>query len=120
MTPEAELERRVLVTLSPMPDVLVLKNEVGQGFTGNLARRLCRECRDLAFRHRITYGLGVGSPDLFAVVGGVALGLELKSVTGVLSDEQKRWHAAARLRGVRVEEIRSVEDAVRAVEACRL
>lgn len=119
MRPEAELERRILTTIGHLPGVLAMKNEVGQGFTGNLAKRLCRECRDLAFRHRITYGLGVGSPDLLVVVDGIALGGELKSDRGTMSADQERWHSAAAARGMRVGEWRSVEDAVRAVEGAR-
>lgn len=55
-----------------------------------------------------------GTPDLFVAVGG-GLFLECKTPTGKLSENQLRWHRIARAHGVRVEVVRSVEDAVRVV-----
>jgi hypothetical protein len=64
-------------------------------------------------------GLGVGSPDLIGAVGGLFLGLELKSEHGRVSDDQLRWHAAARARGCLVEVVRSVDEAWAAIAAAR-
>lgn len=122
MRPEARLEREILRELGREADVLLLKNEVGSGFVGALYRQLCAGCRELSHRHRITYGLGVGSPDILALVGpdGRAVGLELKSETGRTSDDQATWHAAAlRRAGLVTHEIRSVDDARRALERAR-
>ncbi len=78
-----------------------------------------RVVRSILGRHRIAFGLGVGSPDLVGSLEGRALGLELKAPGGHLSPEQERWHAAARRRGVAVFTVRSVEEARMAIERAR-
>lgn len=115
--PEALLERHVLAAVGRLqrtthPTLVVYRNEVGAGFTGDIARIVCPACRDAIARHRIVYGLGTGSPDLVGVVQGRAFGLELKSSTGRVRPEQERWHEAARRRGVPVGVVRSVEEAI--------
>jgi hypothetical protein len=123
---EAELERRVLIELGRHPRALILKNEVGVGYRGALlhalrsalapfGREAIAAAVDATQRHRITYGLGTGSPDLVGTVAGRALGIELKTPVGVVSDEQQRWHGAARRRGVSVFVARSVGEALEAV-----
>jgi hypothetical protein len=108
--PEARLEREILrATGREFPGLLVCKNEVGLGFRGALKGDLCPACAEASKRHRIAYGLGVGSPDLVAVPGGAFLGVELKTEAGRLSEDQERWHAAARAKGVDVIVVRSVE-----------
>ncbi len=127
MRPEARLEREILKAIGRIPDLAIHRNEVGSGYTGNVYGALMKVMprdefevvRQVLVRHRITYGLGVGSPDLVGALGGRFIGLELKSDTGRLSDEQVQWHTAARRRGVAVFEVRSVEDAVAALERCR-
>jgi hypothetical protein len=127
---EAEVEREVLLELGRGPDLLVLKNEVGVGFTGNaryalekalapFGRLAVQAALAVLSRHHITWGLGVGSPDLVGAVDGRAVGLELKAPGGVLSDVQQRWHAAARQRGVFVATVRSPDEAVAAVQRAR-
>ena len=127
---EAELERQVLLALGRHGDTLLLKNEVGQGYTGDLLfalQKALRPCGDAAVRaavdatqrHRIVYGLGVGSPDLVGTVQGRAIGLELKTPVGVVSEAQSRWHDAARRRHVHVEVVRSVDEAMAAIDRCR-
>jgi len=66
-------------------------------------------------RHRLTYGLGVGSPDLVGIGnGGAFVGGELKDPDGGrLRREQAIWHAAARERGATVGVWRSIDDARR-------
>jgi hypothetical protein len=126
--PEAALERAVLARVgalqrAELPSLTIFRNEVGSGHTGNvgpiLARELCPHCRATAARilstNRITYGLGVGSPDLVGAVGGRAFGLELKSPTGRPRPEQLAWHEAARHRGVHVAIVRTVEEAEEAI-----
>lgn len=118
--PEALLERAVLARVgalqrAELPSLVVYRNEVGAGFTGNVAHLVCADCRSLLSRHRITYGLGVGSPDLVGAVNGHAFGLELKSPTGRARPEQLAWRDAAIRRGVHVAIVRTVEEAEEAI-----
>lgn len=110
-----------------MPDVLATKNEVGSGFSRGCLDQLRRELPGPVFdqvsrilaRWSITFGLGKGSPDLPVFVApGRAILAELKAGTS-LSEDQQRWHAAARARGVNVQVWRSVAEAVAAVEEVR-
>lgn len=129
---EARLEREILLDLGTVPDLCLYRNEVGQGHPAiigrlirqTLARRvdpeICREVLDILNRNRITYGLGVGSPDLVGAVAGVAIGMELKTPTGRLSDEQTQYHEAARRRGCIVEVVRSVDDARGVIRLARI
>jgi hypothetical protein len=114
---EARLERDIRNTFGgpEYPDVLLCPNEVGKGYTGDLARALqaalppaaWEVARGVMQRHRVSYGLGVGSPDLALWVGGRSSLVELKTEEGRLSEDQERWHAAARARGVRIDVVRS-------------
>lgn len=126
--PEALLERAVLARVgalqrADLPSLTIFRNEVGAGHTGNvgplLGRELCPGCRATAARilttNRITYGLGVGSPDLVGAVNGHAFGLELKSPTGRPRPEQLAWRDAAIRRGVHVAIVRTVEEAEEAI-----
>lgn len=56
-----------------------------------------------------------GTPDHWTELGW----LESKVDDGELNDAQKRWHAKAKARGVRVEAVWSVADVVRVVRAWR-
>ena len=125
--PEALLERQILLALGSMPDVLATKNEVGSGFSRGCLDQLRRELPGPVFdqvsrilaRWSITFGLGKGSPDMPVFVApGRAILAELKAGTS-LSEDQQRWHAAARARGVDVQVWRSVAEAVAAVEEVR-
>ena len=132
MLSEARLEGEVLTALGRVDDLALYKNEVGAGFTGSLEAVLLQllpklglDMRKLATvraamnRHRIRWGLGVGSPDLVGALAGRAIGLELKSDRGVLEDEQIRWHAAARRRGVAVFVVRDPMEAIVAINRAR-
>lgn len=115
---EARLERDIRNHFGgpDYPDVLLCPNEVGKGYTGDLARALQASLPPAAWtvvqavmqRHRVSYGLGVGSPDLALWVSGRSSLVELKTDTGRLSEDQERWHAAAGRRGVRIDVVRSV------------
>ena len=127
--PEALFAREMLRALGQLPDVAIYNNEVGRGYTGNVRAHLAQAFASRAdiatiidgilVRHRITYGMGVGSPDYAAFVGGVGLLIETKSHRGVLSDAQVTWHEAARSRGVRVIVPRDVDTVLRTVEVVR-
>lgn len=134
-TTEAEVERDVLVALGRLPDVLICKNEVGNGLTGDVRFALekalepfgpiaVQTARAVCQRHHITYGLGVGSPDLVGSVRSarghaIPVGIELKAPDGVVAEHQDRWHRAARLRGLHVSVVRSADEALAAVQRAR-
>jgi len=127
--PEALFAREMLHAIGQLPDVAMYPNESGAGYTGSVAADLARElarwpeavrvAASVLARHRIRWGMGVGSPDNFGAVAGYALGIETKSMRGVLSPAQVDWHAAARARGVRVIVPRTVEEVLRAIEVVR-
>lgn len=128
--PEAQVEREVLRAVGTIPDVLLLRNEVGQGHPAAVRFALqealapfgpavVATALSVLARHTIRWGLGVGSPDLVGSVGGRAGGLELKAADGVVSDEQRRFHAAARRRGAFVAVVRSDAEARDAIERWR-
>ena len=62
-------------------------------------------------------GAMAGTPDLWVAGGGQGFQgwLEVKVPGGVLSSHQEAWHSIARGRGVKVEVVRSVEQALRVV-----
>ena len=129
---EAALEREILLKFGQLDDVAIYKNEIGQGFYGALGPVLLGACspygpehvaevKAILYRHRVTYGLAVGSPDLVSIVGphGRFAAAELKSTTGVLRSEQRDWLKRARELGAAVGEIRSVSDFERLIAAAR-
>lgn len=118
MQPEARLVRQILLAIDA-PDVWVAVNTVGQAFHASLGRELCPACRAASNKHRVTMGLGTGSPDLIGAVGGRLLAVEVKTPTGKLREEQIAWHAAARARGVEVFTCRTVDEARAAITVMR-
>lgn len=115
------LIRDVLRASSAYSDVFLHPNVVGHGFHGvirhqlrHLAERgpeaLARGYEAVLHRNRVTYGLGVGSPDIIGHVGGRFLGLEAKTGKARRNPEQRKWHDIERRRGAVVEVIRSVGD----------
>lgn len=130
MQPEKRLQSAVLQAVGRDPGVLVAVNHTGSGFTANARALLTRAlepwgplaqqaAEQVLMRCRVTYGLGVGSPDLVLSVDGLAGALELKTETGRVEPHQAQWHAAARRRGLFVQVVRSPEDATAAVAAMR-
>jgi hypothetical protein len=71
----------------------------------------------------VTFGLGVGSPDIVGISsdgpGGVGrfVGIEIKTETGRVSPEQAAWLGAARKAGALVGVVRSVREALALVGA---
>jgi hypothetical protein len=119
---EAILERNILREFGRDTDLILLPNEVGVGFRGALlpaleaaltpfGRQVVEAAEHALNRNRTKYGLGVGSPDLVGTCARRPFGLELKSEDGELSEEQLRFHAAARRRGIPVGVARSVDEA---------
>lgn len=129
--PEALFERQLLPALSrAVPDLVLFKNEVGEGYYGRIGPMLAaalrpwpdaaRAATEVLVRNRVSYGLRVGSSDLVGVLGptGQAVFLELKA-QGRLSPEQAHFLDAMRARGAIAAEVRSLEDAVAAVRGAR-
>lgn len=65
----------------------------------------------------VTYGIGIGSPDIVGMLypAGRFVGLEIKTSTGQVSPEQAAWHNAAFNAGALVRVVRSVQEALDAV-----
>jgi hypothetical protein len=115
---EAKLERDIRNHFGgpDYPDVLLCPNEVGNGYRRAVLDDLRKTLppatmavvEPILRRHRVSYGLGVGSPDLALWVSGRSALVELKTEEGRLSEDQERWHAAAGRRGVRIDVVRSV------------
>ena len=102
--PEDRLSDEVRCALGCMPGVIVMRNVVARAVV-------------VGTSWPALLGLGEGTPDLVAIVRGRWLGLELKTATGRLSEAQERCHEAWRAAGAVVVVVRSVADAVAAVEA---
>lgn len=102
MQPESRIQRAVRIALNRTLRVRVVRNNVGSVRTDD--------------GRYVTFGLNRGSPDLVGVLrSGRAVGFEIKTATGRVSDDQKRWHAAARAWGVFVAVVRSPEEALEAL-----
>lgn len=107
--PETILQAQIMAALGPLPGVVVWRNNIGSAVQGD---------------RRVAYGVGgPGAPDLLCEVrtpaGWTALWMEVKTATGVLRPDQRRWHEAARADGRHVVVVRSVEDALAAVDGVR-
>jgi len=121
---EVALRRAITNAFHDQKDVLVMVNE------SNACTKMARLIPDVRRRWSAVlreerYGLGVGSPDLVLVVAGRFLGLEVKRPktaehgAGQLSPKQKAWRDKAQRAGVVYRRVRSVEEAVAAVEEVR-
>lgn len=63
-------------------------------------------------------GVEPGTPDILCMMpNGEHIWLEAKTAKGKLSVKQKAWHKKARARGISVFVVRSVDDALEAVNA---
>lgn len=104
---ESEIQAAIRAALGRLPDVCLWRNHVGQ-FTDAGERT-----------HR--FGLAVGSADLIGVLApsGRLIALECKSPTGRLRREQRSWLAVVRKFGGFACVVRSVEEALAAIERAR-
>ena len=111
MVDEFSLQRAIMAAIGALQGVCVHRNNVGTARYDSGAR--------------VEYGVGgKGAPDLVAEVltpsgAWACVWMEVKTAAGVLSREQKQWHAAAEKMGRHVYVIRSVEQAEAVVQAFR-
>jgi len=108
---EAQLQDEIRLAVAQLDGVVLWRNNVGVGRVGR---------SDAPVR----FGLAVGSADLVGLVTmpdgtGRFLAMEVKTQDGRLSGEQARWLNLVRSLGGLAVVVRSVEDAVAAVEAAR-
>lgn len=109
--PETILQAEIMAALGALDGVVVWRNNIGSAASAVSGRR-------------VAYGVGgPGAPDLLCEVrtpaGWVALWLEVKTAAGALRPDQRRWHEAARADGRHVYTVRSVADALAAVDGVR-
>lgn len=103
---EAELQQQIRLALGSQPDCVLWRNAIGTAVTpdGRTSR----------------FGLCVGSADLIGIgPHGRFFALEVKTHTGRVSPEQDRFLSLVRARGGFAAVVRSVDDAVAALERAR-
>lgn len=98
---EAELQSAVRLELGRVPDLCLWRNSIGSPD---------------GVHH---YGLPKGSADLIGILAGRFIALELKSPTGRVSPEQTTWLACVRRFGGFACVVRSVNEAIAALERAR-
>lgn len=101
---ERQIQQQIRLAVQG-PDIVLWRNNVGMA--------------TLTDGTTLRYGLAVGSADLVGVCAGRFFALEVKGPKGRVSDEQKQWIALVRSKGGFAAVVRSVEDALAAVERCR-
>lgn len=106
MSGETALLSAILDTLRRVPGIRVMRNAVGSAKKG---------------KAYVKFGLGTGSPDIvgFTTTGARFIGLEVKAPDGVVSAEQVQWLADLRASGGFGAVVRSVDEAVKAVERAK-
>lgn len=105
---ERDIQHAVRLALGKDPRVVLWRNDVGQ------VERKLPNGRTIHTR----YGLCVGSSDLIGILrpSGRFLALELKTETGRPTDEQRLFLDLVRAAGGFACIVRSVEDAIAAIE----
>jgi hypothetical protein len=105
--PESVLLAQILLALGSRPDCRVFRNNVGK-------------LPDPRSGRWVTFGLAPGAPDIVCVLrGGRFMGIEVKTPTGRLRPEQEAFRDMLLNLGADYVVVRSVEDAVQAVEGAR-
>jgi hypothetical protein len=109
---ETTIQGEIIAALNRLPGVRVARNTVGRLRDRNGAW--------------VTYGLGVGSPDVVGIYTwrrrftsqtlSIAFAVEVKTPTGRVSHDQELWHAAMKRRGLPTFLARSPEEACTQVE----
>lgn len=108
--PESQLQREIMLGVT-QAGARVFRNSGGTAWVGDDVRLpdgsvLIRNPR------RVRFGLHVGAPDLIGWLRGRFLGIEIKTRTGRLTDDQQQFLDNIRAAGGIAIEARSVEQAV--------
>ncbi len=101
---EGQIQDEIRLALSEEPGLVLWRNNVGVA------------------QHRgarVVYGLAVGSADLIGCLDGRFVALEVKTPTGRLAPDQRRWADLVRARGGFVATVRSVAEARAAIAEAR-
>lgn len=108
--PENVLQSEIRLALGMLPDLVLWRNATGVG-----------EQWDGSKASTLRYGLCIGSSDLIGILSptGRFVALEVKTATGRVSDDQERFLALVRRMGGYGAVVRSVADALAAVEEAR-
>ena len=112
--PEDQLDDAITAACGALPGVVFLDMR----HVGKYARVYLGKDGRTAYGPPVTIGR-TGQPDKLVLVDGKALGLELKSATGRVSSGQVTCHAAWGSMGTPVVVVRSVAEALAAIEARR-
>lgn len=109
---EAEIMRAILVALGAERDLYLMRNQVGGSERFDVDTNEVRHER---------YGLAKGSADLVGILApsGRWFCLEVKTQTGSLDEDQRKWLALARRFGAFACVVRSVDEAVAALYRAR-
>ena len=107
---ESELQDLIRLALGRRDDVVMWRNNVGVLETDS--------------GHHVRYGLARGSADLVGIVRmdnglGRFFALEIKTPTGRVHDDQARWLRLVQSRGGYAAVVRSVDEAMAAVDAAK-
>ncbi len=109
---ENPIQRDIELDLGALPDLLLLRNNVGRAVFVNESD---------ARQYSVPYGLGTGSPDLVGILGpeGRFFCLEVKAPGEVPRPEQEKCHRTWRNFGAFVATVDSVGSARAALERAR-
>jgi hypothetical protein len=104
--PESELLAHSMAMLAVMPDVHVMRNNVGVAKFG---------------KRWVRYGLGKDSADIIAIVGprGKFTSIELKREKGQLEEDQERWVQRVRQLGGIAGRAENLEQVAALIEEAR-
>lgn len=110
--PESVLQAEIRLALGRDPTLVLWRNTVGMStHTDPRTNRTTSQ----------RFGLAVGSADLVGILApaGRFVALEVKTATGRVRPEQAQWLALVRTRGGFAAVVRSVPDALAAIERAR-
>lgn len=107
---ESPIQSEIEAALGAEPDLLLLRNTVGT------VRYYDEATGDRRF---VTYGLGVGSPDLVGILSGRWFCLEVKAAEGRVDPEQEKCHRIWIAFGAFVATVRGAVEARAALERAR-
>lgn len=111
-TLETEIQRQIELAIGAEPDLLLLRNSVG----------LAKYFDDKELKEwKVPYGLGVGSPDLVAILAprGTWFCLEVKCPGEKARPEQEKCHRTWKQFGAFVAVVHGVDEARAALKEAR-